>query len=135
MPHLILEYSANIESELDLPGLMEKLRDAVVESGVIVLGGVRVRTERRDQYLIADGDPENGFLHLMVRLAKGRPLEVRKRLADDLFALVSEHADAIFERRGFGLTMEFVEIEPETSRKRNNLHERLKGQISRDRDS
>ena len=37
MPHLILEYSANIESELDLPGLMEKLRDAVVESGVIVL--------------------------------------------------------------------------------------------------
>ena len=130
MPHLIVEYSANIEEEIDLLGFMEKLRDAAVQSGVMALGGIRVRAERRDQYLIADGDPENGFVHIMVRLAQGRPLEVRKQFADDLYALASEHLDAIFGLRGFGLTIELVEIEPETSRKRNSLHERLRAKAS-----
>ena len=125
MPHLIVEYSANIESEIDLPRLMEKLRDAAVQSGVMALGGIRVRADRRDQYLIADGDPENGFVHIMVRLAYGRSLEIRKQFSDRLYAIANEHLNALFDQRGFGLTIELVEIEPETSRKRNSLHERL----------
>ena len=125
MPHLIVEYSANVEPEIDLAGLMAKLRDAAVQSSVMALGGIRVRAERRDQYLIADGDPENGFVHIMVRLAHGRPLEVREQFADQLYAIASEHLDALFDERGFGLTIEIVEIVPETSRKRNSLHERL----------
>lgn len=130
MPHFIVEYSANIESEIDLPRLMEKLRDAAVRSGVMALGGIRVRAERRDQYLIADGDPEHGFVHIMVRLGHGRPLETRKKFSDQLYAIASEHLDELFDERGFGLTIELVEIEPETSRKRNSLHKRLKAKTS-----
>ncbi len=126
MPHLIVEYSANVEPEIDLPSLMAKLRDTAVQSGFMALGGIRVRAERRDQYLVADGDPENGFVHIMVRLAQGRPVEIRRQFSDQLYDIASEHLDALFEQRGFGLSIELVEIALETSRKRNNLHERLK---------
>ena len=43
MPHLIVEYSANLEDDLNLDGLMLALRDCAVASGVFPLGGIRVR--------------------------------------------------------------------------------------------
>lgn len=128
MPHFIIEYSSNIEQNIALSDLMEKLRDLAVQSGVMALGGIRVRAERRDQYLIADGDPDNGFVHIMVRLAHGRSLDVRRKFADAVYALASDHLDLMFAERGFGLTIELVEIEAETSRKRNSLHQRLKAE-------
>ncbi|MCZ6658096.1 MAG: 5-carboxymethyl-2-hydroxymuconate Delta-isomerase [Gammaproteobacteria bacterium] len=127
MPHLIIEYSDNIESAMDLDGLMLKLRDCAVASGVFPLGGIRIRGERRDRYLVADGDPDNAYIHLMARIGHGRDLETRRAVAKDLFTTLCDHVEAMFEHRGLGLSFELVEIEPETSFKKNNLHERIKG--------
>ncbi len=127
MPHLIIEYSDNIESAMDLDGLMLKLRDCAVGSGVFPLGGIRIRGERRDRYLVADGDPDNAYIHLMARIGHGRDMETRRAVAKDLFATLCDHVEPMFEHRGLGLTFELVEIEPETSFKKNNLHERMKG--------
>ena len=125
MPHLIVEYSQNIEAELDLDGLMAKLRDRAVASGVFPLGGIRIRGECRGRYLIADGNPGNGFVHLTARIGHGRSEAVRKAAAEQLFAVLCEHAQPLFERRGLGLSFEMVEINPATSLKKNNLHQRL----------
>lgn len=125
MPHLIIEYSANLEDRLDLERLMVKLRDCAVASGVFPLGGIRVRGARRDRYLITDGDPDNAFVHVTARIGHGRSLEVRKRVAADLFETVSGHLDPLFATRGLALSFEIQEIDPATSLKRNNLHERL----------
>ncbi|MDH3644408.1 MAG: 5-carboxymethyl-2-hydroxymuconate Delta-isomerase [Gammaproteobacteria bacterium] len=127
MPHLIIEYSANLEDDLDLDGLMLKLRDCAVTSGVFPLGGIRIRGARRDRYLITDGDPENGFVHLIARIGHGRPLDVRKEVAARLFEVLSAHLDPIYQARGLGISFEIQEIEPATSIKKNNLHERLPG--------
>ena len=127
MPHLVIEYSANLEDELDLDRLMVKLRDRAVASGVFPLGGIRVRAARRDRYLISDGQPDNAFVHLTARIGHGRPLEVRKQVAESLFAVLSEHLDAAYQTRGLGISLEIEEIEPATSMKKNNLHERLTG--------
>ncbi|MYK28467.1 MAG: 5-carboxymethyl-2-hydroxymuconate isomerase, partial [Gammaproteobacteria bacterium] len=72
MPHLVVEYSANLESRLELEALMAKLRDVAVAGGVFPLAGIRVRAARRDRYLIADGDPAHGFVHVMARIGEGR---------------------------------------------------------------
>ena len=127
VPHLIVEYSANLEDDLDLDGLMVKLRDAAVATGVFPLGGIRVRGARRDRYLIADGDPDNGFVHVTVRIGHGRALAVRKQAAESLFAVLSEQVDALFVQRGLGLSLEVQEIDPATSIKKSSLHERLAG--------
>jgi len=125
MPHLIVEYSANLEDQLDLDRLMVKLRDCAVASGVFPLGGIRVRGARRDRYLIADGDPDNGFVHVTARIGHGRPLAVRKKVAASLFEVLCGHLDPLFAQRGVGLSFEIQEIDPATSMKKNNLHERL----------
>lgn len=125
MPHLIVEYSQNIEAALDLDGLMAKLRDGALASGVFPLGGIRIRGECRERYLIADGSPDNGFVHLTARIGHGRSEATRKAAAEQLFAVLCEHAQPLFERRGLGLSFELVEIDPATSLKKNNLHQRL----------
>jgi 5-carboxymethyl-2-hydroxymuconate isomerase len=125
MPHLIVEYSANLEDDLNLDGLMLALRDCAVATGVFPLGGIRVRGARRDHYLISDGDPANGFVHVTARIGQGRSLQVREQVAASLFAVLTAHLDPLFEARGLGISFEIQEIDAATSLKKNNLHERL----------
>jgi 5-carboxymethyl-2-hydroxymuconate isomerase len=127
VPHLIIEYSANIEEELNLDALMFRLRDSAVATGVFPLPGIRVRAARRDRFVIADGDPENAFVHLMVRIGHGRPPEARRQVADRLFEVLCDHLGEAATGRGLGLSLEIQEIDPVGSMKRNNLHERLAG--------
>ena len=129
MPHLIVEYSANLESRLGLEALMAKLRDVAVSGGVFPLAGIRVRAARRDRYLIADGDPAHGFVHVMARIGKGRGESVRRAQAQALFDALRSHLEPLRHHQagGLALSLEMVEIDPVGSLKLNNLHERLSG--------
>ena len=122
MPHLIVEYSANIEEDLQLPELLTRLRDCAVATGVFPLGGIRLRGARRDHYLIADGDPTNAFVHLTARIGQGRTLEVRESVVQALFDVLCSHLDELYAERGLGISIEIQEIEAATSLKKNNLH-------------
>ena len=125
MPHLIVEYSANIEEALKLPELLTRLRDCAVASGVFPLGGIRLRGARRDHYLIADGDPANAFVHLTARIGQGRTLEVRQSIAQALFDVLCSQLAELYAERGLGISVEIQEIDAATSLKKNNPHERL----------
>lgn len=126
MPHLIIEYSANLEDDLDLDGLMRKLRDVAAAGGVFPLPGIRVRAARRDRYLVADGDPAHGFVHVTARIGAGRAEATRRAQAQLLFDALREHLASVHERRGLAISFEMVEIDPVGGLKQNNLHERLR---------
>ena len=127
MPHLIVEYSANLAPRLGLDALMAKLRDAAAADGVFPLAGIRVRAARRDQCLIADGDPSHGFVHLMARIGQGRSEAVRRAQAQALFDALCGHLEPLRNDQNLGLaiSLEMIEIDPVGSLKMNNLHERL----------
>ena len=129
MPHLVVEYSANLESRLELEALMAKLRDVAVAGGVFPLAGIRVRAARRDRYLIADGDPAHGFVHVMARIGEGRAEAVRRAQAQALFDALRAHLEPLSRDQvgGLALSLEMVQIDPVGSLKLNNLHERLSG--------
>ncbi len=126
MAHLIVEYSANIEQEMKLPALLRTLHGAALETGVFPPGGLRTRAARRKHYVIADEDPQNCFVHLMVRLGHGRALEVRQKAAQHLFDVLTRHLEAVFQTRPMAITLEVVTIDPDLSYKKNNLHDKLK---------
>ena len=48
MPHLIIEYSANIEDQIALDALLDKLHSCALGTGVFPIGGLRVRAHRAD---------------------------------------------------------------------------------------
>jgi 5-carboxymethyl-2-hydroxymuconate isomerase len=125
MPHIIIEYSANLEERMDLPGLIKKLHLATVGMEVFSLAAARTRAERRDYYRIADNNPENSFVHVIVRIGHGRSLEVKQQVGKVLFEALCEHLQPIYDTSPLGITLEIQEIDPDLSWRKNNLHERL----------
>jgi len=123
MPHLIVEYSANLEADVDIPRLAAAVHAAALETGVFPIGGLRTRTERREVYAIADSHADNTFIHVQARIGAGRTPEVRQKAAEHIFAAVKVETAKAFAKRPLGLTFEIVEIDPVGSLKHNNLHE------------
>ena len=125
MPHLIVEYSANLERIADLPRLVAALHAAALETGIFPIGGLRVRAARRDVYAIADGHPDNAFVHVQARIGHGRPPDVRQRAAEHIFTRLTAETAQVFAAHPLGLSLEIVEIDPVGSLKHNNLHETI----------
>ena len=126
MPHIQIEYSANLEAQLDFPRFLSALRDSALATGVFPLGGIRVRAYRADHYVVADNHPENAFVHVMLRVGHGRDLETRKRACAAIFETASRELEPLFARIPIGLSLEMQEVDPVLTFKKNNLHEYVK---------
>ena len=125
MPHITVEYSANLEDQISPQKLVEKIHHAALATGLFEIGGIRTRAARRDLYCVADGDPTNGFIAVIARIGQGRDIEARGHLANAILSALKAETEDVFKTRGLGLTVEVQEIQP-PSLKHNNLHERIK---------
>ena len=126
MPHFTIEYSANLDSRLDMGKVVELVRKAAVETGIFPLGGIRVRAIRCEHYAIADGRNDYGFLDMVLRLGEGRDLTTRKRAGEHIFKVLSTYLDPVFASDKFALSFDMQINDKETSWKRNNIHDALK---------
>ncbi|HEX7080505.1 MAG TPA: 5-carboxymethyl-2-hydroxymuconate isomerase [Gammaproteobacteria bacterium] len=122
MPHLTIEYSANLEGRLDLDGLLDVLYRAALETGVFPLGGIRVRAHRADHYRIADCDPANAFVHVTALIGHGRPLDVRRRAGEHLFAALTDCLEPLYAEGPLAISFHVEESHPDLNFKKNNLH-------------
>jgi len=123
MPHLYVEYSANAETLVDIDRLLDALYDAALETGVFPLGGIRVRAQRIDNYRVADCHADNGYVHVTALLGHGRPLDVRRRVGEILFASLREFFTPVYEGHPLALSLTVQELHPELNFKLNNLHD------------
>lgn len=126
MPHFTVEYSANIEKDMALKQLLETVHAAAVKAAIFPLGGIRVRAVKRDHYIVADGDPANGFVHVTARIRQGRTLEDRKRVGEMIMEAVCAHLESLYDKRPLAISFEMQEIDPDVSFKKNNIHDYLK---------
>lgn len=126
MPHIVIEYSANLENRIGLAGLVRKAHEAALASGLFEIGGLRTRAVRRDVYLIADAHPDNAFVTVNVRIGHGRAQAARHKAGEMIFEAVCEHLAPIFADTPLGITLDVAEIDPNASFKRNNMHSIVK---------
>jgi 5-carboxymethyl-2-hydroxymuconate isomerase len=129
MPHFTLEYSANLDARVDIGKVVEVVCNAAVETGIFPLGGIRVRAVRCEHFAIADGNPELGFLAMVLRLGEGRDLATRKKAGEHVFKALSDYLDPVFAKSKFALSFDMQINDKEMSWKRNNIHEALKAGV------
>ncbi len=126
MPHFTIEYSSNLDDEIRVQKLFGILQDAALETGVFPLGGIRFRAIRCEKYLIADGDPENAFVHMSLRMGHGRDAEIRKSVAEKLFKALRDYFEPLFAKRPLAVSFELTELHSELSFKENNIHKHIR---------
>jgi 5-carboxymethyl-2-hydroxymuconate isomerase len=130
MPHFTIQYSANLDTQIDMAKVVEVVRKAAVETGIFPLGGIRVRAVRCEYYAIADGNPDFAFLDMLLRLGEGRDLKTRKEAGEHVFRALSTYLDPVFAKGKFALSFDMQINDKETSWKRNNIHEALKAEAA-----
>lgn len=143
MPHLTLEYSANLaageananpnaDSIGQLCASLAQCLAQCVDTGqegqprVYPLGGIRVRALCCEHYSIADGQPDAAFLHANLKIGAGRSEAIKKATGDALFERIKQHFATQFEQHGLALSLEINEFSEAGSWKHNNLHARFK---------
>lgn len=129
MPHLVVEYSANLEDRIAIQELVQKVHEAALATGVFELAAIRTRAERRDVYAIADGHKDNSFVAVWVRIAKGRDEESRKRLGKTIFEVVCNHLEKALDARSLAISLEVQEIDPTAAFRKNGLHSLVKERL------
>ena len=127
MPHLTIEYSANLAGRADIGALCRVAHGALMDSGLFEPGAPRVRAIACADYAVADLHPANAFADLVLRMGAGRGEADRAALGVRL----TEVLEAFFAQELAGghiaLSLEIREIAPGQSWKRNAIHRRLRG--------
>ncbi len=82
MPHLILEYSANVVDEPDHARLLLELNQALAGTGLFSLSDFKGRAIRHADFAVADGAPDRAFVALDVQVLDGRTDEIKARVAE-----------------------------------------------------
>lgn len=126
MAHIVIEYSAGLRGRLDLPEFLTAVHQAALATGVFPIGGIRTRAYAAEDYVIADGHPENAFVHLSLKVGHGRDLQTRKRACEAIFEAACRYLAPIFEAVPLGISLEMQEIDPVLTFKKNNLHDYVK---------
>ena len=132
MPHVVVEYSANLRGTADIAVLLATINTTLIEQRteagpVFPIGGIRSRAIALDDYQIADGNnADDGFVHVTVKIGAGRDEATKKRAFDALFERVKQHFAPLFAQRGLALSMEVVEFGEAGTWKQNNLHARFR---------
>lgn len=128
MPHLTMEYSANLDGSVDFDGLCKALLKALLDSGLVERGAPRVRAIRCDAYAIADDLEANSFIDMSLRLGTGRSAQEKRTLGEAIVAATRPLLATQFEHPHFALSLEVREIDPDLSWKLNTMHARLRAQ-------
>lgn len=105
MPHLTLEYSANLSEPANLQGFFAALHEALATLG-IALDDCKSRATRSDSYRVGAGAPERAFAHLTLAILDRRSPETQRaagelalRLLQDAFASTELDCDLTVEVR------------------------------------
>lgn len=108
MPHLTLEYTDNLEFEVQ--PLLARLHSELVATGAINLKGLKSRAVRHSQYRIADGNPEYAFVHAGLLIREGRPAAVQQDAAQRVLAALKETFEKRFEGGYLSLSVDIKEM-------------------------
>ncbi|HVV92942.1 MAG TPA: 5-carboxymethyl-2-hydroxymuconate Delta-isomerase [Hyphomicrobiales bacterium] len=125
MPHIVVEYSTNLEEHVAIQEMIDAVHAVALASGVADLPAIRVRAAPRPFYRIADGNPKHMFIHATIRLRIGRSEAAREALGKGVLAAIETTLGAVLERETIGITVEVHEITEMTFR-RNTIRERTR---------
>jgi 5-carboxymethyl-2-hydroxymuconate isomerase len=128
MPHLVILYTPNLESQTNMSTLCRSLADAMLgvkdEAGqqVFPTGGVRVYAYPAAHYAVADGSGDHAFCYFHLRMARGRSAAAQQAAGQALTDAARLHFAPVLATRPVGLTLQVDEGPEVFDAKFGNLH-------------
>jgi len=131
MPHLRIDYTANLDATADMGGLCQTLAATLLAlrhddgTPLFPLAGTRVMAWPAPHFAVADGQPDRAFIYLNLLITPGRSAAMIERVGEALMASCKAHLAPVFDAHAVGLTLQIDEGAPVFEGKHNNLASRL----------
>ena len=131
MPHLTIDYTANLEATASMDMLCTTLAATLVAlrhddgTPLFPVIGTRVMARPAPHFAVADGQPDRSFLYLNLLITPGRSPAMVQRVGEAVLACVKAHLAPVFGAHAVGLTLQVYEGAPVYEGKHNNLADRL----------
>lgn len=128
MPHLVILYTPNLESQVDLDVVCRDLADHMLEvrdeagGEVFPRGGVRVLAYPAAHYAVADGKRDYAFVYMNLRMGRGRSEEAVKRAGEAIFGCARRHFEPLLNARLLGVTFQVDEGRQVFDARLGNIH-------------
>ncbi|MCP1622668.1 5-carboxymethyl-2-hydroxymuconate Delta-isomerase [Pseudomonas nitroreducens] len=121
MPHITIDYTANLADDLAPLDLPRKLHEAARTMGVFPLNGLRTFARAIEEFQVGANTKDEAFINIQIRIAPGRPEELRQRIVDTLFSTAEQTLAALMEKRPVGLQLEITELDRSLTRMAGSL--------------
>lgn len=137
MPHLVILYTPNLESKMDMTALCRRMADAMLtvcdEDGkqVYPTGGTRVLAYPAAHYAVADGGAAGraaggsgayGFVYMNVRMAKGRSAATKNAAGQIISTAAKAQFAELLKTEHIGITVQIDEGQEVFDAKHSSLH-------------
>lgn len=91
MPHVVIEYSDNLASDVKEADLVEILHHAIGQCGLFKPDDIKTRAYAASDFLVGENGRDGSFVHLTVSIKSGRTPEQRQALAATLLDMLKAH--------------------------------------------
>ena len=128
MPHITIEYSANVADHHDVQALVDVVHAAALDDGLPPVEGLRTRAACRTQYRIADGHQDNAFIAIAIRIGPGRDAETKSTFLNHILDAAEAHVgseNGATSPLAIAWSIELIEIDAEFRINRNNVRTRM----------
>ncbi|WP_394228997.1 5-carboxymethyl-2-hydroxymuconate Delta-isomerase [Shewanella colwelliana] len=105
MPHCIIEYSASLETDIDIAQLVEAVHKGAIDSALFDAAAVKSRcipVSHSKVGMLADGR----FIHITFKIMPGRSTEQKQLLSNSVYRQI-----VILNQSVDSLTMEVLELD------------------------
>ncbi|MEM7206416.1 MAG: hypothetical protein AAF434_01200 [Pseudomonadota bacterium] len=90
MPHLVMEHSSNVDVPGDVHHVLRQLHSVLNDVGGILITNCKSRVYQADSFLIADGQSDEGFVHLDISFVRGRSDDVKAQISRDCLSVLKD---------------------------------------------
>jgi 5-carboxymethyl-2-hydroxymuconate isomerase len=119
MPHLKIEYTANLDAHADMGGLCKTLSHTLVtlkdagDALVFPLYGTRVLAYPAAQYAVADGEQGRAFVYMNMCVTPGRSPELVHAVGDAVLAAAQAYLAPALDKLPVRLTLHIDATAPD----------------------
>ncbi len=110
MPQISFEYTRNITQEIETQALFAMIHRVLGEVAGIPIENCKSRAKRLDDYYIANGKPDNAFIHLEIRFIEGRTPEMKKEIGEQCLGYLESYFSESASNLDLQITVEILDI-------------------------
>ncbi len=111
MPHIIVEYSKNLEALFNLSEMLINMHEALAEKG-IEKSRIKTRGISLDHSIVGDTGHEGAMLHCTLLLIEGRDIETKRIYGDALHHVMTHKVTSIIDH--CHVTLEIRDMDRDT---------------------